>query len=105
MGIPARRGAGPARPQPDAQPAVLPELRADLVRLHAAGGRPDEDPVQRALAGAGAGAGAALQLLGLRQGVRVSAGLAHEPHEQVQRVVGVTLTLVKLEKNGVLNGE
>ena len=62
VGWGARGGAGPAGAKPHSRPAFLPELRPDLVRLHAAGGRRDQDPVQRALARPGQGARTPLKL-------------------------------------------
>ena len=58
----ARRGGGAARPQHDARPALLPQLRADLVRLHAPRGRPHQDQVLGPLAGTHQGARTALKL-------------------------------------------
>jgi hypothetical protein len=78
VGVPARRGARPARAQSDPRPALLPQLRPDLVRLDAAGGRPHQGQVERALPRTHQGAGAAIQLVGFRQRLRMSARLAHE---------------------------
>ena len=50
VGVCARVRAGVAGAEHDTRPAVLPQLRADLVRLHEAGGRRDQDQVQRPLA-------------------------------------------------------
>ena len=41
----ARRGGGAARPQHDARPALLPQLRPDLVWVHEAGRRPLQSQV------------------------------------------------------------
>ncbi len=58
----ARRGGAAAGPQHDARPAVLLELRADLVRVDATGGRADQGAVVGALAGPDQGSRPALQL-------------------------------------------
>ena len=87
MGEAARRGAAFAGHLPHARPALFPQLRADLVRLDAAGGRADQDPLLGALAGAGAGARAALQLQGLFQGLQLPARLAHAPRQEMFCVV------------------
>ena len=62
VGPAPRRGAPAAGAEHDARPALLPQLRPDLVRLHAAGGRPHQDQVVGALARPHQGPGAALQL-------------------------------------------
>lgn len=89
MGVPLWRRARPPGAEPNPRPAVLPELRADLVRVDASGGRADQDPVIGALAGPHPGAWAPVQQLGLRRGVRLPAGLAHESRQQVQRLVDI----------------
>lgn len=87
MGVQARGGTAVARHRHDARPAVLPELRADLVRFDAARGRADQVPVVRALAGADEGVGTAVELRRLRQGLPVSARVPHEPREEMRRLV------------------
>lgn len=87
MGEAAWRGAASAGHLSHARPALFPQLRADLVRLDAAGGRADQDPLLSALAGAGAGAGAALQLQGLFQGLQLPARLTHAPCQEMFCVV------------------
>ena len=62
MGVCARVRAGVAGAEHDARPAVLPQLRADLVRLHEAGGRGDQDQVQCPLPGPHQGPGPAIKL-------------------------------------------
>ena len=62
MGSAPRRGAAAAGAEHDARPALLPQLRADLVRLHAPRGRPHQDQVLGPLAGTHQGARTALQL-------------------------------------------
>lgn len=89
VGAEARRGAPAARPRSVAQPAVLPQLRADLVRLDAAGGRPQQDPLVGALARLCARPGAAVQFARLCADLRLSARLADESHQQVQCVVDI----------------
>ena len=71
MGGATRRGARPARPQHDARPAVLPQLRPDLVRLHEAGGRGDQDQVQRPLPGPHQGPGPAVKLSRILSSLRL----------------------------------
>lgn len=87
MGEAARRGASSAGHLPHARPALFPQLRPDLVRLDAAGGRADQDPLLGALAGTRARAGAALQLQGLFQGLQLPARLAHAPYQKMFCVV------------------
>lgn len=87
VGGQTRRGAPAAGHQPDAQPALLPQLRADLVRLHAARGRPEQGALLRAPARPHPRAGPALQLGRLRRGLRLPARLPDEPEGQVLRVV------------------
>ena len=62
VGWTARLRAGPAGTEHDSRPVVLPQLCPDLVRLHEAGGRRDQDQVQRPLAGTDQGPGTSLQL-------------------------------------------
>ena len=50
MGSAPRRGAAAAGAEHDARPALLPQLRPDLVRLHETRGCRDQDQVQRPLA-------------------------------------------------------
>lgn len=87
MGGGARRRTRAARTEPDPRSAVLPELRPNLVRFDAAGRRADQDQVQRPFARTHQGLGAAVELLGLCESLRLPAGLAHESHQQVQRMV------------------
>lgn len=91
MGARARRGAAAARPQPLPQPAVFPQLRADLVRLDAPGGRAKQDPLVGALARLRARAGAPVQFARLCADLQLSAGLADESDQQVQRLVGASV--------------
>lgn len=63
MGPRARGGAPTARAQHDPRAALLPELRADLVRLHATGGRAHKDSVFGPLPRANQGTRTALKLL------------------------------------------
>ena len=62
VGAAPRRGAAAARAEHDARSAVLPQLRPDLVRLHAARGRPHQDQVLGPLAGAHQGPRTTLKL-------------------------------------------
>lgn len=55
MGSRTRRRAPVTRSEPDSQPAVLPELRADLVRIDAAGRRAHQDQVFRSFTWANQG--------------------------------------------------
>ena len=71
VGCPARVGARPAGAQHDARPAVLPQLRPDLVRLHEAGGRGDQDQVQRPLPGPHQGPGPAVKLSRILSSLRL----------------------------------
>lgn len=70
-----------------ARSVVLPQLRADLVRFHEAGGCSHEDPQQRAFARSGTGAGSPVKQRGLRQGLQLPAGLADESQKEMQRLV------------------
>lgn len=81
MGFHSRRGAVTTGGESYARSAVLPQLRADLVRLHETGGRADEDTQQRALTGAGARARPAVEQRGLRPGFQLPAGLTDESKE------------------------
>lgn len=87
MGDQARRGTAASRHRHDARSAVLSELRSDLVRLDAARGRADQVQVVRALARAHARLGTAVQLGRFREGVPVSRRVAHEPRQQMRRLV------------------
>ena len=71
VGGATRRGARPAGPQHDSRPAVLPQLRPDLVRLHEARGRRDQDPVQRAQPRPHQGAGPAVKLSRILSSLRL----------------------------------
>ena len=62
VGVRARGGGPPPRPVHEPRPALLPQLRADLVRVDEARGRANQDQVFRALSGAHQGARAAVQL-------------------------------------------
>ena len=62
VGSAPRRGAAAAGAEHDARPALLPQLRPDLVRLHAPRGRSHQDQVLGPLAGTHQGARTALQL-------------------------------------------
>lgn len=98
MGEAARRGTSSARHLPHARPALFPQLRPNLVRLDAAGGRADQDPLLGALAGAGAGSWAALQLQGLFQGLQLPTRLAHAPSQEMFCVVIKIPTLMVFAK-------
>ena len=62
VGAAPRRGAAAAGAEHDARPALLPQLRPDLVRLHATRGRPHQDQVLGPLAGTHQGPGTTLKL-------------------------------------------
>ena len=62
MGSAPRRGAAAAGAEHDARPALLPQLRPDLVRLHATRGRPHQDQVLGPLTGTHQGPRTTLQL-------------------------------------------
>jgi hypothetical protein len=102
VGEATRRGASPAGHHPHARPALFPQLRPDLVRLDAAGGRANQDPLLGALTGAGAGAGAALQLQGLFQGLQLPARLAHAPRQEMLCVV-IQIPILWFRKNRTQN--
>ena len=57
-----RGGAAAAGAEHDARPALLPQLRPDLVRLHATRGRPHQDQVLGPLAGTHQGPRTTLKL-------------------------------------------
>ena len=62
MGCGAWRRVAPAGFEHDPRSAVFPELRANLVRLHAPRGRPHQNPVLGSLSGTNPGSGTSIQL-------------------------------------------
>lgn len=93
MGIPVWRRASPSGNQSNAQPAILSQLRADLVWLNAPRRRAHQDPVLGSFPGTRAGAGSSVQQLGLRQSLLLPARISHEPDEQMFCVVGLRSTV------------
>lgn len=91
MGDETRGGTAVARHRHDARPVVFPELRADLVWFDAARGCTHQVQVVRAFTRAHARVGTAVELGRLRQGVRMSFRVSHEPREQMRRLVVVFL--------------
>jgi len=87
MGDIARAGAAVARLEHDPRPAVLSQLRPNLVWIDAAGGRSDQDPVRGPLAGIRPCPGATFEFARLRQRLQLPIGQHHESGGKVQRVV------------------
>lgn len=87
MGLYPWRRTVATRSKSHARSVVLPQLRADLVRFHEAGGCSHQDSQQRAFARSGTGAGSPVKQRGLCQGFQLSAGLADESQKEMQCLV------------------
>lgn len=83
MGLPTRRRTGPARTQPDPRPAILPQLRTDMVRIDASRRRPNQSEIERPFAGTHPSLGTTVELLGFLGGLQLPPGLAYESHGQM----------------------
>lgn len=80
-------GAAAARPEHDPRSAVLSQLRPNLVRIHAAGGRSDQDPLRGPLARIRSCPGTTFEFSRLCQRLQMPTGQHHESGGKVQRVV------------------
>lgn len=87
MGLYPWRRTVAAGSESHARSVVLPQLRADLVRFHEAGGCSHQDSQQRAFARSGTSAGSPVKQRGLCQGFQLPTGLADESEEEMQRLV------------------
>lgn len=87
MGDPAWTRTSTPWAEHDPRPALLSQLRPDLVRIHAAGGCTDQDPLGSPLAGLCPCAGAALEFAGLCPRLQLLVGQHHESGGEMQRVV------------------
>lgn len=87
VGREERGGEAAPRHQTQPWPAVLPELRQNLVWNNAPWGRPLQDQVLSAFPWAHPRPRASLQLGGLREGLPLPGREQDEPQEEVFRVV------------------
>lgn len=87
VGAEARRGARIAGIEPEPRPAVLPQLRANLVRTNAARRCDYEDPIVGAFPRDNSGHWAVIEFERFRKGVQLSPRKSHEPKKEVQCMV------------------
>jgi len=81
VGSEIRRGARTAWNEPHTRPAVLPQLRSDLVRLHETRRRPHQDTFIGSFSWPHKSIGPTVKLLGLRESLQLPLGFTYEPTE------------------------